>query len=202
MNKRLLLTLQLLTFCLLSFSNDNDTLSWFQKHPLSVSINNHTFLALPFHVPKYFHPGVTVGTEFLRKEKKRHSRYLLLNFGYYSPVILESGWYVSSDFSYKYFPFNSNFYFSPFFGLGYLHNFRVRQLYKLDKSSGEYKKARDFGVPSLYTDSGIELGIKFKSQKIINSAYFRYQWIIQCPYGDFSPIIPHQFIHIGLKITP
>ena len=171
-----------------------------QDFPVSLSIINQSW-AFPqkkiFRM-KPFYPGLVFGTEYSYKEGKRGRLFQSANLGFYVNNITGSCLFLQSDLAYR-FTLNLGLFTDVSLGLGYVHAFYPREIFRQNKENG-YVKVRDTGKPAIMVSNSFSLGYDFTKRTGLHFAPFiKYQWFAQYPYFELIPVRPNGILHVGLR---
>ena len=188
------------TICLLSQKGFAQEAGFFQKHPVTISIFNHS-VSLPFKdiFKRPLNIGISIGTEFLYTSGKHFSMHQTVQLGWFYHRELGTSVYVKSDFLNRLTASNGLF-GEIQLGLGYMHSFYDKKVFELD-NNGSYVQLTDKGYPGIIGGIGVGGGWRINpSSPVSISPFFRYEWMGQYPYSEFPPVFPHSMVHLGSRI--
>jgi hypothetical protein len=162
---------------------------------LSIALTNES-IALPFTRYSPIHPGAEVGMTFWEKNKTRSSqRWNAVLGGYYHQRV-ETAFYLQGQYQYQWF-------LLPYLGvdltggLGYLHSFYPADLYEQNATTGKYQAVSQIGRPHGIAELG--LGLTFTNSSRIEP-YIRQSMMVEAPFANGIPVIPHSFLKVGVNV--
>lgn len=156
-------------------------------------------ITMPWYLPpqfKSFNPNISVG--FDREIKPLGNKTLTHQneVGFIRHSFIESLLYIQSGIGWGIIRKKGGFFDVALKG-GYGHWFNRRQVFIL--KDGEYVEKRNTGKPSLLI--GIHLSYGFYLSRFPLSPYFKYSWMIQTPFIDDIPILSHNMLNLGIKLS-
>jgi len=169
------------------------------QFPFEISFINHA-VTLPFDgiVLRPIHPGFSLGSEFAWKEGRLGRLFQNFQAGYYFNEFNAKGLFLQTGIGLRH-TFRFNLFAEIQAGLGYLHSFHPRQIFRMG-DNGAWVKARDGGKPSAIMS--VAFGIGYDFTRIPGrpvSLFLRFQPFLQTPYSTEESILPQSFVHFGIR---
>ncbi|MEN0048218.1 MAG: hypothetical protein AAF806_14245 [Bacteroidota bacterium] len=153
-------------------------------------------IGLPFTNYSPYHPGLEVKGIFKQMDKPKSIRYWNANAGFFYHERLATAIYVGGEYQYTQKFFNEKLGFDIPLGLGYLHTFYPSELYEQTKN-GDFETVNQLGRPHLYVNAGF--GLSYLGNTRVQP-FVRQELLIQTPFANGLPIIPHSMLKIGVHI--
>jgi len=172
---------------------------FFDEPIFKVSVFTHS-IGIPFkdYVKKPLNLGVSIGAQFAYNKEKQDPWMQELELSWFNHRHLNKGLMIKTNLSKNYFT-DSGLFVAPEIGLGYIMDLSENASYKLS-DEGRYEKAPGISH-GFISQISFTAGKRFqKDGKNAYAPFIKYEGMIQFPYSDFTPFLPHTMIHIGSKI--
>lgn len=156
----------------------------------SISLPNTWFLRYSFN------PAVSVGTEWVLKEKNNHDLHATGNLGFFYHKDWQSAVYLNSEIGYRY--RLQRFFGTARFGLGYTHQFATKPVYS--PVDGNFEQVTDYGGPAVMTSLAVGVGYRFGSQPYAPEVGLTLMQSFDVPFTIFSGA--HQFVGVSFAFYP
>ena len=153
-------------------------------------------IAFPFSRYLPIHPGAELGIT-IRETQREHSlsQWDVVAGGYYHEK-LETGFYLKGQYHYQKYLFTHLG--VDFTGsIGYMHTFYPADIYKHNPETGEYLVANQMGRPHAIAEAGI--GLTYRNSSPIEP-FIRQSFMLETPFANGIPVIPHSFLKFGVDI--
>ncbi|MEM6317682.1 MAG: hypothetical protein AAF960_08430, partial [Bacteroidota bacterium] len=128
-------------------------------------------------------------------EKPKSIRYTNVKVGFFHHQRLENAFYVGWEYQYSQKLFNRLSLDLPM-GLGYLHSFYPGEIYE-QTEVGDFEKINQTGRSHLYLNLGV--GLTYLSENNIQP-FVRQELLLETPFANGIPVIPHSLLKIGVQI--
>lgn len=163
---------------------------------LSVSMTTEA-IGWPF--TNYFpiHPGLELRTPIMLNDSPGSQQSFNLNLGAYYHRKLQSAIYAGLDYQYTRKVFSRQLGIDLPIGLGYLHTIYPGELYSQD-DQGAFESVPSIGRPHLFVSLG--LGFTYLGDGNRIQPFIRQSLMIQTPFANGIPVIPHSFLSAGIII--
>ena len=142
--------------------------------------------------------GISLGLQFAYNKDKQNPLAQEFEISWFKHRYLNKALMVRTNISKNYFS-DSGFFIAPEIGIGYIMDISENASYSLNEA-GTY--ARDAGI-----SHGFVTHLAFSAGKQIDkegrrsfTPFIKYEGMIQLPYSDFTPLLPHTMFHLGSKI--
>jgi len=169
--------------------------------PISLSFFNQSW-AFPLSPIMRFsgalHPGISVGTEFLWRNRGKNQWLQTVEAGGYLNRAMGSALFAGTETRYRRL-IGSNWSAEAGLGLGYFHNFSPNRLFRQEED-GSFSSQPDRGKPGSLISISLGLGrnVRLDSGHPIR-IFMRYQWMAASPFTDLIPIRPTGLFHLGIS---
>lgn len=166
--------------------------------PLSISIMDES-IGLPSYrlTGKALHPGVIVGTSFPLQSYNKASLLLGTNLGWFYHRKIAHEFFVNGEIAYVY-AISERFFIEGISGLGYAHSFYPSEIYVFDEN-GNIVEKNQLGRGHALVNFGLGLGYNVTDKAIL---FTRYQFVIETPFANSFPVMPHTFFQVGATFYP
>lgn len=167
--------------------------------PIRIGIFTHS-IGMPFNKPikQPLNWGISAGTSFYYKQNSRSSFGQSVDLAWYRHKELGQGLMITTDIFREY-TFDFGLSMRAKAGLGYLHTFNEKDLYKLGES-GTYEKIKAPGRSALVLGFGTRIGFDLgKNAQAGLKPFVEYEWRGQIPHSSFVPLFPHSFFTVGAE---
>ncbi len=197
MKKCFLLLIMSFLFSQQNFAQKNHK----QSIPIELSVfNNGTYLpgkgTLGIWSPR-FHPGVSLGTRFYYKERKKTELYQTAKLGYFHHRFSQSGLQAYTELGYLY-RFTNNFFGEAQLGIGYLLSIPDLQVFEIE--NGQYVEKSPKSRSQFMGSLALKLGYDFSG--ILHQpldVFTGFQFWVQSPFvNGYVPILPNNSVHFGI----
>ena len=172
-----------------------------QSLPLVVSGGTHS-LTVPWHlepVTKRLNPALIVGTERMLRSGGRVELYYTKNLGFFQHYWWMTGVYLNTELGIRH-ALPLGLYADMRLGIGDMHYFWRRKTLELE--DGRYVQATNWGRPSLMIPLSVTLGYRGSSTRPIAVVPFvSMQWVVQALFSDEVPVMTHNFILAGVRMS-
>ena len=172
--------------------------NFFGEPIFKISVFTHS-IGLPFkdYIKKPLNLGVSLGAQFAYNKQKKNPWMQEFEVSWYKHRHLNKGLMIKTNFSKNFFT-NNGLFVAPEIGFGYIMDITENASYKLN-TEGVYE--RGSGISHGFTTQlGVTAGKRFKREgKNDFAPFIKYEGMIQFPYSDFTPFLPHTMIQIGSK---
>jgi len=158
----------------------------------SVSLLNEAVELTPFNDFFPVNPGLELGVNFWRKDKKVFGHQFNTYLGFYHHKNVDNTFYLKAEYLFQT-KIKGVIGVDLFSSVGYKHSFYPGDVYALSESTGEYEKATQSGI-SRFT-GGIGLGVTYLNDSKIEP-FVRYEVNIDLPH-KFLGLYPHTIFKIG-----
>lgn len=165
----------------------------FQQY--AVSLNSEA-IGLPFTNYSPIHPGIEITGTIRKKEKAKSVRYTNLKMGFFHHQRVENAIYLGGEYQYSQKLFKQKLSLDLPVGLGYLHSFYPAEIYE-QNDSGDFEKITQLGRPHLYVNLGI--GVTYTGADKVQP-FVRQELLLETPFANGIPVIPHSILKIGIQI--
>jgi hypothetical protein len=165
--------------------------------PVSLSFFDNQTQLLTAVFGGRFHPGLSIGTYHLYRQKPHHEWFQTLKLGYFYHQFSEQAVQLYTEAGYRYLH-KSGTYAEALAGVGYLHAFPDVQ--QFDFENGRYVQKKNFGRPQFMATAALLLGYDFdKKGKWPLRLFLEYQFWLQMPFvNKYVPVLPNTAIHLGV----
>ncbi len=153
-------------------------------------------IGLPFTNYSPIHPGLEFSSTIKKVDRPRSNRYLNAKAGFFYHQKLEAAIYLGGEFQYSYKIINQKLSVDLPLGLGYLHSFYPGELYEQNEI-GDFEVVNQFGRSHLYLNLG--LGLTYLHDGRVEP-FIRQELLIETPFANGLPLIPHSLVKIGVQI--
>ena len=161
---------------------------------LFVAVVSETY-SFPFTRFLPIHPGLEIGTSLFHKERPKSEHYINIFLGGYYHRKVENGFYLRSEYVYRYKIKNAIGIDFPV-GIGYQHAFYPGEVYEQNSETGDWERANQVGKPHALVNFG--LGFTYLKPKKVQP-FVRYESII-----DYSLnrgfLTTRTFLKFGINI--
>lgn len=154
-------------------------------------------IGLPFTNYSPIHPGIEIAGTLHKNEKANSIRYLNAKVGFFHHQRLENAWYIGGEYQYSRKLFKEKLSVDLPVGLGYLHSFYPGDLYEQNQD-GDFEAISQLGRAHLYLNLGI--GLTYLSESKIQP-FIRQELLLEAPFANGIPAIPHSLLKIGVQIN-
>ena len=166
-----------------------------QLQQFSVSVNSEA-IGLPFTNYSPIHPGFEMTGTFRKNETSNNIQCLNAKAGFFYHQRLAIGIYLGGEYQYSQKLFNEKLSLDLPVGLGYLHTFYPNELYEQNEN-GDFEVINQFGRSHLYINLGV--GLTYLNRGKIQP-FVKQELLLQTPFANGIPAIPHSLIKIGIQI--
>jgi hypothetical protein len=142
-----------------------------------------------------FNPAVSIGAEYILKEKRNHDFHLAADLMYYYHKQWQTAVNLHIAFGYRY--RLKRFSIFPRLGAGYSHSFYVTPIYKYQ--DGHYKKISDYGNPTFVPFFSLNIGYQIVQSPRSHELFLTMMQNIEIPFTEFWGA--HQFIGVGYRFS-
>lgn len=179
----------LLTFLLLIFLSPK---GYSQKN-ISIAVINES-IAFPF--TRFFpvHEGIEIGTNLFEKEKTNGIKQINAYLGAIRHESIANSFYLKGEYLYRY-QATKAIGIDALAGIGYMHTFYPGNVYT-QNASGKFQKEKQIGRPHLIANVGI--GTTYTGWNNFEP-FAKYEFLIETPFGNGIPIIPHSILKLGIN---
>lgn len=153
-------------------------------------------IGLPFTNYSPIHPGMAVSATLKETEKAKSIRYLDVTAGFFYHERLETALYLGGTYQYSHKLFNRTMSVDLPVGLGYLHSFYPGELYEQNEV-GDFETVNQWGRSHLYVNLGV--GLTYLSKGNIQP-FIRQELLLETPFANGIPVIPHSLLKIGVQV--
>ena len=171
------------------------------RFPLIVSGGTHT-LTVPWHlspVTNRLNPALIVGTERMLKSGRHIQLYQTVNLGFFQHYWWMTCVFLNTELGVRQ-ALPLGFYADMRIGVGYKHYFWRRKVLELE--DGRYVQVTNWGKPSLMVPLSVTLGYRGSSTRShAVEPFFSMQWIIQALFADEVPVMTHNLILVGVRMS-
>lgn len=167
-----------------------------QLHQLSVSANTEA-IGLPFTNYSPIHPGLEIAATVKKKDQARNLQYWNAKAGFFYHQRLETAIYLGGEYQYSQKLFQQNLSLDVPVGAGYLHSFYPGELYEQNEA-GDFENISQLGRSHVYVNLGIGLTY-IGSSKV--QPFIRQELLLETPFANGIPAIPHSLFKIGVQIN-
>ncbi len=172
---------------------------FFDEPIFRVSVFTHS-LGIPFkdYVKRPLNFGLSVGVQFAYNKDTQTPLTQELEISWFNHRKLNKAILLKTNLSKNFFT-DSGFFVAPEVGIGYILDITNNAAFKL-ADNGTY--ARSSGIShGFVTQLSTSLGRRFSRENENDFAPFvKYEGLIQLPYSDFTPFLPHTMVHLGSKL--
>ena len=165
----------------------------YSQKNISIAVINES-ISFPFTRFSPVHPGVEVGTNLFEIEKPNGFRQINGYVGALKHESISNSIYLKGEFLRRY-QVSKSIGIDALAGLGYMHSFYPGPVYKQD-SNGEFQKKKQFGRPHLIANVGI--GAAYTAWNKFEP-FTKYEFIIETPFGNGIPFLPHSMFKLGIN---
>lgn len=172
--------------------------------PLSLSLsNNGTSLPGTGYAgifSKTIHPGMTIGTYHVYRQRKRAEIFQTLKLGYFYHRHAQHAIQFYSELDYRH-RIAGGFSGAALLGVGYLHSFADVQQFSW--KDGRYVQKSNLGRPQFMASFSLAAGYDLRSRNLLPLRLFlQYQFWLQTPFvNKYVPLLPNTALHIGAICT-
>jgi len=160
----------------------------------SVAFLNEAVELTPFNDFFPIHPGIELGVNFWRKDKRKFGQQFNTYFGFYHHKNVSNTFYLKAEYLFQ-IKIRGVVGVDLFSSAGYKHYFYPGDVYTLNESTGEFEEANQFGIPRF--TGGIGLGLTYLSDNKIEP-FVRYEVNIDLPHKNLD-VLPHTIFKIGVN---
>ncbi|SMG49287.1 hypothetical protein SAMN05661096_03593 [Marivirga sericea] len=153
-------------------------------------------IGLPFTNYAPIHPGIEASITFARNEQDKSVQLFNAKAGSFYHRKLQIAVYLGGEYQYSRKLFKQKISLDFPIGLGYFHTFYPGEIYE-QNGNGDFERVNQFGRPHLYINLGI--GLTYIGRGNIQP-FIRQEALIQTPFANGIPVIPHSLIKIGVNI--
>jgi len=150
-------------------------------------------------VKKPLNIGAVLGIEFTYKQNPISSTHQKIELGWYRHKNLNKAVYVKTDFVHR-FTSKNGLYTEYNIGVGGIVDIPEFQTFSVN-DQGKFVTdglgARLNALVSLGISGGFDIDIK---EKYIISPFVKYESMLQFPYSNTLPLLPHSMLHLGSRI--
>lgn len=154
-------------------------------------------IGLPFTNYLPYHPGFEAKVNLKKTEKPNSIRYVNANVGFFYHQKLETAIYLGGEYQFTRKFNKGKFGLDVPVGLGYLHSFYPGDLYE-QTPEGDFEKISQSGRPHLYVNLGV--GVSYLGNARVQP-YLRQELMLETPFANGIPAIPHSLLKIGVHIN-
>lgn len=173
--------------------------SFADKQIFKISVFTHS-IGKPFkdYVKRPLNFGISIGTQFAYKKGKQNPLLQEFEISWFKHKHLNKALMIRTNISKNYFS-DSGVFIAPEFGIGYIMDISELASYSLS-DTGSYQKASGISH-GFVTSIAFSAGKRFDKEGSHSLAPFiKYEGMVQLPYSDFTPFLPHTMLHLGSKI--
>ena len=171
---------------------------FFNEPIFRISVFTHS-IGIPFkdYVKRPVNFGFSVAAEFAYNKEKQNSLSQEIELSWFKHKHFNQGIMLKTNLSKNYF-IDDGFFVAPSIGIGYIMDITEHASY----SWKEENFKRTSGITHGFTTQvGVSAGKTFtKDRKNSYAPFIKYEGLIQLPYSDFTPFLPHSMLHLGSKI--
>jgi len=189
----------LFIFIISSFTTTKAQSSFFSEPIFKITVFTHS-IGIPFkdYVKRPLNLGISIGAQYAYYKSKQNPLSQEFELSWFNHRHLSKSLLIKTNLSKNYFADNG-FYIAPEIGIGYMLDISENASYKLGEN-GDYVKIVG-GTHGFITQASISAGKRIKNEGKNDFAPFvKYEGMIQLPYSDFAPFLPHAMLHLGSKI--
>ena len=172
---------------------------FFDEPILKVSVFTHS-IGIPFkdYVKRPLNLGLSVGVRFAYNKDSQNPLMQEIELSWFNHRHLNKALLVKTNLSKSFFT-DSGLFVAPEIGIGYIMDITENAAFKLDES-GTY--TRSSGIShGFVTQLSVSLGRRFsRENKNDLVPFLKYESMLQFPYSEFTPFLPHTMLHVGSKI--
>ena len=161
----------------------------------SISLNSEA-IGLPFTNYSPIHPGIEISGNLQKNEKHKSIRYLNAKAGFFHHQRLMNAFYLGAEYQYSQKLFKERMSLDLPLGLGYLHSFYPGEIYEQNEA-GDFESINQVGRSHLYLNAGI--GLTYLAGSRVQP-FIRQELLLQTPFANGIPLIPHSLLKIGVQI--
>jgi len=173
----------------------------FRKPTFTISFFNHS-IGVPFKdfVKTPLNIGFTAGVEFDYSNNGQGKNFQKFEVGWFHHKNLSTGIWLKTDYIRR--VANKKGLFADFQGgLGYLRDYSVNRNFTISQD-GQYQSKKNASRGGLLIGLGLGSGYKVKLNDQYSIApFFKYEGMIQTPYAEIIPFLPHSMFHLGTKFN-
>ena len=159
---------------------------------ISVSLLNEAVELTPFNDFLPINPGIEIGTNLWRKDRKRSGSQLNTYLGFYHNKNLSNAFYLKAEYVFQTKIMNTiGIDLLP--SVGYQHYFYPGDVYDLNESTGKYEKVNQSGIAR--ATGGLGLGITYLNDSRIEP-FVRYEVVVDFPQKLLT-VLPNTIFKIG-----
>jgi len=158
----------------------------------SVSFLNEAIEIIPINDFFPIHPGIELGVNFWRKEKRKFGYQFNTYLGFYNHKNVSNAIYLKAEYIFQ-IKIKGVVGIDLFSSAGYNHYFYPGDVYALNESAGKYEKTNQLGIPRL--TAGIGFGITYLNNSKIEP-FVRYEVNADFPHKLLGAL-PHTIFKIG-----
>ena len=172
---------------------------FFDEPIFRLSVYTHS-IGLPFKdfVKRPLNFGISGSIGYAYNKDKANPLVQEFELSWFNHKHLNKAFMVKSNLSKSYFTDN-DLNIDASFGIGYIIDLSENATYAL-QDNGKYGKSLDL-KSGFTTQIGFGVGKRISREgKSDFAPFIRYEGMIQLPYSDFTPFLPHTMLHVGTKI--
>jgi len=162
----------------------------------AISLNSEA-IGLPFTNYSPIHPGMEIVGTLRKNEQDKSIQYLNLKAGFFYHQRLETAIYLGGEYQYSRKLFRQKLSVDLPVGLGYLHSFYPGEIYEQNEN-GDFEVVNQLGRAHVYLNLGV--GLTYLSASKVQP-FVRQELLLEAPFANGIPAIPHSLLKIGIQIN-
>ncbi|MEM6806720.1 MAG: hypothetical protein AAF696_35290 [Bacteroidota bacterium] len=162
---------------------------------LSASLNSEA-IGLPFSNYSPIHPGIEISGTLKKNDRAKSIRYWHAKAGFFQHERLANAIYLGGEYQYSQKLFKERMSLDLPLGLGYLHTFYPGEIYEQNEA-GDFESINQVGRAHLYLNLGI--GLTYLGSSSVQP-FIRQELMLQTPFANGIPVIPHSLLKFGIQI--
>ena len=156
-------------------------------------------ITFPFISLSFQNQGVDINLEMIRNRNRIISLLYNSSLSWYYHEQFANAFLLDFAIGCKIKPGSSSLFLNTDIGLGYQLSLTPVYMYKLN-DNGEYVRDKFVSRSSIIIPVSVKLGYNFQKMKFPVSVFVKYKWMVQAPYIDDVPVVPHGTLHFGLGV--
>jgi len=160
----------------------------------SASILNEAIELIPGNDFFPIHPGIELGVNFWRKDKRKFGHQFNTYLGFYHHKNVSNAFYLKAEYLFQ-IKIKETIGIDLFPSAGYKHYFYPGDVFALNESTAEYEKTNQLGIPRF--TAGIGLGLTYLNRSKIEP-FMRYEINVDFPHKLLG-LLPHTIFKIGVN---